>query len=96
MNYHVEVRKITDRDWQWLVRGWLGDTAESGHAKFKKEALEDGRSAKRFLLAQLKKMQKNGAPKKKKIWPTGKVKQPWANQGYTGALIKRLKAKRHG
>jgi hypothetical protein len=66
MNFHVETRRISDRDWMWAVRGWTGETMEFGHEKFKKDAASAGRAAKRFLLAQYKKIGNNGHQKKKK------------------------------
>ena len=66
MNAHVETRQISARDWMWSVRGWLGEVMAYGHCPSKKEAMVDGRASKKYLLAQLKKAAKNGAPKKKR------------------------------
>ncbi len=53
MMLRVETRKISARDWMWMVRIWEGGTVDSGHTKSKSEALRDGRAAKKAILKEL-------------------------------------------
>lgn len=60
----METRKISDRDWVWMLRAWEGETIEFGHCRSKHEAIDDGRKAKKFLRERLAKDRKNGVVKK--------------------------------
>lgn len=49
----------------WMLRAWEGETIEFGHRPSKKQAIDEGRKAKKFLRDRLAKSAKNGVFKKR-------------------------------
>lgn len=55
MLYHIAIRRICKGDWFWQIKGWLGETVETGHSKDKPAARRDATKAKNYLKRRTKK-----------------------------------------